>query len=133
VLWNNAGVMNTPQGSKTKQGYEMQLGVNNVAPFLFTKLLTPVLLETAKKTHTGAVRVVWVSSSAAEMLAPIGGLDVKKLDYKEDQSAWVKYAWSKVGNILHSNEYAKRYADNGVFSVVGEISEEKLVHPRFQR
>ena len=26
VLWNNAGVMVPPQGSKTKQGYEMQLG-----------------------------------------------------------------------------------------------------------
>ena len=26
VLWNNAGVMTPPQGSKTKQGYDLQLG-----------------------------------------------------------------------------------------------------------
>jgi retinol dehydrogenase 12 len=58
VLWNNAGVMFPPQGSKTKQGYELQLGTNNVAPFLFTKLLTPILIKTAKASSPGDVRVV---------------------------------------------------------------------------
>jgi retinol dehydrogenase 12 len=60
VLWNNAGVMIPPQGSKTKQGYELQLGTNNVAPFLFTKFLTPLLVETAKSATKGSVRVLWV-------------------------------------------------------------------------
>ena len=49
IIWNNAGVMVPPAGSKTAQGYELQLGTNNVAPFLFTKLLTPLLVETAKQ------------------------------------------------------------------------------------
>src|ERR1700753_1240459 len=30
VLWNNAGVMIPAEGSKTKQGYELQLGINNL-------------------------------------------------------------------------------------------------------
>ena len=30
-----------PQGSKTKQGYELQLGTNNLGAFLFTKILHP--------------------------------------------------------------------------------------------
>ncbi|PTB35154.1 hypothetical protein M441DRAFT_74531 [Trichoderma asperellum CBS 433.97] len=38
VLYNNAGVMVPPQGSKTVQGYELQIGVNNLAPFLFTNM-----------------------------------------------------------------------------------------------
>jgi retinol dehydrogenase-12 len=30
VLWNNAGVMVPPQGSKTVQGSELQVGTNNI-------------------------------------------------------------------------------------------------------
>ena len=118
VLWNNAGVMVPPQGSKTKQGYEMQLGTNNLAPFLFTKLLTPTLIKTAKVSPPGTVRVVWVSSSIAEGFSPKNGVDMDNLDYKTDKSAWRKYGMSKAGNILHSKEYAKRHGSNGVISVV---------------
>ncbi|KAL3421161.1 putative short-chain dehydrogenase [Phlyctema vagabunda] len=111
VLWNNAGVMVPPQGSKTEQGYEMQLGTNNVGPFLFTKLLTPKLIETAKSSPSGSVRVVWVSSSAAESFAPTGGVDMSNLDYKTDKSSFHKYGVSKAGNVLHSLEYAKRFPE----------------------
>jgi NAD(P)-dependent dehydrogenase (short-subunit alcohol dehydrogenase family) len=117
VLWNNAGVMAPPQGSKTKQGYELQLGTNNVAPFLFTKFLTPILASTAKTSPTGTVRVVWVSSSAADSLSPPNGVDMNNLDYKEDKPAFHKYAVSKAGNIFHCKEFAKRYGRDGIVSV----------------
>ncbi|KAH7312792.1 hypothetical protein BKA65DRAFT_516673 [Rhexocercosporidium sp. MPI-PUGE-AT-0058] len=117
VLWNNAGVMIPPQGSKTKQGYELQLGTNNVAPFLFTKLLTPILKNSAKVNPPGTTRVVWVSSSAAETFSPKGGVDLTNLDYKKDQSAWHKYGVSKVGNLYHAKEFAQRYGDDGIISV----------------
>ncbi|XMA18532.1 hypothetical protein WAI453_011323 [Rhynchosporium graminicola] len=48
VLWNNAGVMRPPQGSKTKQRYELEIGMNNAAPHLFTKLLTPLLKQSPR-------------------------------------------------------------------------------------
>ena len=120
VLFNNAGVMVPPLGSTTKQGLEMQLGTNCVAPFLFTKLLTPVLVSTAKMDggQSGAVRVVWVSSSAAHLGAPTGGLDVRNLDYKKDATVFTKYAVSKGGNVLHAVEYQRRFGDEGVVSVV---------------
>ncbi|KAF2184249.1 retinol dehydrogenase 12 [Zopfia rhizophila CBS 207.26] len=117
VLFNNAGVMVPPQGSTTKQGYELQLGTNCVAPFLFTKLLTPILIKTAKKETTGSVRVIWVSSSSAELVAPTGGLDINNLDYKVDKSKQAKYAMSKAGNVLHALEMRNRFADQGVVSV----------------
>lgn len=120
MLWNNAGVMVPPQGSKTKQGYEAQLGTNNVAPFLFTKLLTPILVETAKTNSPGSVRVVWVSSSAAAF-APKGGLELDNLDYKKDKSAGAKYAVSKGGNVLHATEFANRYGKDGIISVVSMV------------
>ncbi|KAJ9663300.1 short-chain alcohol dehydrogenase [Coniosporium apollinis] len=115
VLWNNAAVMAPPEGSVTKQGYELQLGTNALGPFLFTKLLTPLLCQTAKS--TGSVRVIWVSSSAAELQSPNGGLDMSNLDYGSDKSTHHKYAVSKVGNILHCKEYAKRHQEDGIISV----------------
>ena len=119
VLWNNAGVMVPPQGSKTKQGYEKQLGTNNVAPFLFTKLLLPLLTRTASTAPKDSVRVVWVSSSGAEVSSPKGGVDLNNLDYKVDKGMWFKYGVSKAGNVLHASELAKRAGDQGIVSVVG--------------
>lgn len=118
VLWNNAGVMTPPQGSKTAQGYELQLGTNNLGHFLFTKLLTPILVKTAASAPAGSVRVVWVSSSAAELMSPKNGIDMNNLDYKKDQSSWHKYGVSKAGNWYHAAEFAKRYGKDGVVSVV---------------
>ncbi|KAF1838384.1 retinol dehydrogenase 12 [Decorospora gaudefroyi] len=118
VLWNNAGVMMPPQGSKTKQGYELQLGTNCVAPFLFTKLLTPLLVKTARREQSGSVRVVWVSSSAAHLGAPTGGVDMQNLDYKTEQHAGLKYSVSKGGNVLHALEFQRRYGEEGLVSVV---------------
>ncbi|KAA6411359.1 MAG: hypothetical protein FRX48_04639 [Lasallia pustulata] len=117
VLWNNAGVMIPPQGSKTKQGYEAQLGTNNVAPFLFTKLLHPILARTAQQAPANSVRVVWVSSSGAELMSPKGGIDFDNLDYKTDKSPMVKYSVSKAGNVLHASEFAKRAKGEGIVSV----------------
>lgn len=118
VLFNNAGVMVPPQGSTTAQGYELQLGTNCVGPFLLTKLLLPLLTATAAKEATGAVRVIWVSSSAATLLAPKGGLDLNNLGYEKDQSKGVKYAQSKAGNVLHALEMARRVEGTGVRSIV---------------
>ncbi|KAI9742775.1 MAG: hypothetical protein M1818_003504 [Claussenomyces sp. TS43310] len=117
VLWNNAGVMIPPQGSKTKQGYELQLGTNCVAPFLFTKLLTPLLVKTAKSAPAGSVRVVWTASSATELMSPNNGLEFDNFDYKREKAPFFKYGTSKAGNYYHGTEYAKRYAKDGIVSV----------------
>ncbi|KAI1344137.1 hypothetical protein F5Y15DRAFT_410988 [Xylariaceae sp. FL0016] len=117
VLFNNAGVMMPPKGSKTAQGYELQLGTNDLGPFLFTKLLTPVLAETAKTAPKDSVRVVWVSSSAAEMFSPGGGVDLSNLDYERDCFYPIKYGISKAGNYYHSTEFARRHRSDGIVSV----------------
>lgn len=126
VLFNNAGVLNPPQGSKTAQGYELQLGVNNLGTFLFTKLLTPTLVRTAAAARgaegdggpPASVRVIWVASSAAEApLVPVGGVDMANLDYHVDKTAMEKYFVSKAGNYLQGVEFARRYRDAGIVSV----------------
>ena len=118
VLWNNAGVMTPPQGSTTKQGYELQLGTNNLAPFLFTKFLQPILAEAARKASADSVRVVWVSSNGSEHFSVNGGVDLSNMDYKTDKSPFTKYGNSKAGNIYHGSELARRAGSEGIISVV---------------
>jgi NAD(P)-dependent dehydrogenase (short-subunit alcohol dehydrogenase family) len=106
-----------PQGSKTAQGYELQLGTNNLAPFLFTHHLLPLLKETAKKAPKNSVRVVWVSSSAATF-APTPPIDFSNMDYKKEEGPWTKYGRSKAGNVLHAVELARRTSGDGIVSLV---------------
>ncbi|KAI2468307.1 NAD(P)-binding protein [Annulohypoxylon bovei var. microspora] len=118
VLWNNAGVMNPPEGSETEQGYELQLGVNCIGTFLFTRLLTPTLIKTTKLEVAGAVRVVWVSSQAIESTWAIReGIDMDNLDYHEGIPSMTKYCISKTGSMFYGTEYAKRHAADGILSV----------------
>ncbi|KAL7892325.1 short-chain dehydrogenase [Trichoderma sp. SZMC 28014] len=117
VLWNNAGVMVPPTGTKTKQGYEEQLGANCLATFLFTMLLTPLLVSTAKTAAPDSVRVVWVSSSTTDR-SPPGGIDFDNLDYeKKDPGKWAKYGISKAGLYYYATQYAKLYKPDGIISV----------------
>ena len=105
-----------PQGSKTKQGYELQLGTNCLGHYAFTKLLTPLLVQTARASEPGSVRVVWVSSSAV-LGAPSGGVDMQNLDYHDDKFAFQKYAVSKAGNVLHALWFRRLYEKEGIVSV----------------
>jgi NAD(P)-dependent dehydrogenase (short-subunit alcohol dehydrogenase family) len=57
ILINNAGVM-TPPLTRTKQGHELQFGVNFLGHFLLTTLLEPALVA------SGRARLVSVSSIA---------------------------------------------------------------------
>ncbi|KAK2593192.1 short-chain alcohol dehydrogenase [Conoideocrella luteorostrata] len=120
VLFNNAGVMTPPDGEVTAQGYDLQLGTNCLGPFLFTQLLTPTLANTATDEAVGAVRVVWVSSMAAELYSVHHGLDVgelKEKNYPSRSKSITRYGNSKAGNYYHSVEYARRHREDGIISV----------------
>ncbi|KAH7134039.1 hypothetical protein EDB81DRAFT_886843 [Dactylonectria macrodidyma] len=117
LLFNNAGVMTPPEGSKTKQGYELQLGTNCLGPFLFTKHLTPLLQSTAKSAPRDSVRVVWVSSSAADALSPWNGYEPDNLEYQKPRGNLFKYGVSKAGNYYYATEFARRHKLDGVISI----------------
>lgn len=122
VLFNNAGVMNPPDGN-TPQGYELQLGTNCLGPHLFTKTLTPILKTTAATSPAGSVRVIWVSSMAAEVFAPHGGVELDNLDYKRKHDTYHKYGVSKAGNYFQGTEFARRHKTDGIVSIVSAVSE----------
>ncbi|KAH6608483.1 hypothetical protein Trco_001829 [Trichoderma cornu-damae] len=116
-LWNNAGLMRLPKDSptKSKQDHELLLAVNCLGPYLFTKLLHPILVSTARSSPVGSVRVVWTGSLMIPLKAPTGGMDIDNLDYKKEwPDVNVRYAVSKTGNFFLCNEWAKLDGENGI-------------------
>jgi retinol dehydrogenase-12 len=107
LLILNAGVMSLPAGT-TANGYEIQFGTNHMGHALLTKLLIPTLLETAK--DSGAdVRVVSLSS-IGHVSTSWNGIEFGQL---KGEMKWypslVRYAQSKLANILFIRELARRY------------------------
>ncbi|TQS32900.1 hypothetical protein Golomagni_06772, partial [Golovinomyces magnicellulatus] len=120
-LINNAAVQALtaePPNNTTAQGYEIHMGVNVLGTFLFTKLLTPKLITTAKSEPPNTVRIVWVSSLGLETVGEKDlGLTPEYLDYWPSLSPLERYGISKAGNWLYAVEFANRYKDSGVVSV----------------
>jgi len=113
-LVNNAGVMYSPKG-KTEDGFETQFGINHLGHFLLTELL----LETLKA--SAPARIVCVSSVAhAGMRGVYGEINFDDLHFdKREYDSGAAYAQSKLANVLHSLNLARRLEGTGVsaFSV----------------
>ncbi|KAL7944863.1 NAD(P)-binding protein [Trichoderma barbatum] len=103
ILVNNGGIMAPPR-PQTKQGYEIQFGVNYLSHFLLTKDLLQTLQATAAASLPGEVRVIDISSFGYTM-APKEGIAL--------------YGQSKLANILHTKEIARRYGlgDRPIISI----------------
>ena len=98
LLILNAGVMVPPQ-STTKQGFELQFGVNHLGHFALTAALLPRLRETE------GARVVVVSSTAAQF----GRMDFDDLQFEQrGYAAWRAYGQSKLANQLFARELQRR-------------------------
>lgn len=110
ILINNAGIMALPKLEKTKDGFEMQFGVNHLAHFLFFQLLKPALLASA--TPEFSSRVVNLSSSAHHVASinESGNYNFKKTEYND----WVAYGQAKTANIYMTNEIERRYGPRGL-------------------
>jgi NAD(P)-dependent dehydrogenase (short-subunit alcohol dehydrogenase family) len=109
LLVNNAGVMVPPE-SRTKQGSELQLGVNHLGHFALTNALLDLLRATP------GARVVSVSSMAHR----IGKMDFEDLDFaRRGYDAWAAYGQSKLANLLFTFELQRRLEteDAGVIAV----------------
>lgn len=119
VLWNNAGIAQAPPGSTTAQGYEAHMGTNCLGPHLFTKLLLPLLLETAGTAPTSSVRVIYTTSQIVDTSGPPGGVSLAEQEpgkHNTDKN-WT-YSGSKAGNWFLASELDKRTRKDGLVSVV---------------
>lgn len=98
VLINNAGVMIPPR-TLTKQGYELQFGVNHLGTFAFTGLVhghvDDRIVITASLAHKG------------------GEIDFSDLSASRSYHNWQRYQTSKLANLLHMFELDRRLAAAG--------------------
>jgi len=116
VLFNNAGIMMTPIEQLTTQGYDLQFGTNVLGHFYFTKLLLPTLLATAKISPDVKVRIVNTASLTHVRCSGIDFNTFKEGPARKKKGTEWLYSQSKLGNILVSNEFARRYGDQGIIS-----------------
>nr|CAI5817404.1 unnamed protein product [Callosobruchus analis] len=108
LLVNNAGVMMCPY-SKTKDGFEMQMGTNHLGHFLFTMLLLPTICKSTP------ARIVNVSSLAHELSSRI---DFSDLNWeKRRYSSIGAYEQSKLANVLFTKELSRRLRENKINDV----------------
>jgi NAD(P)-dependent dehydrogenase (short-subunit alcohol dehydrogenase family) len=104
VLINNAGVAG--QRGQTAQGYELAFGINHLGHFLLTNLLLDRIKE------SGPARIVNVSSDSH--------YSAKGIDYDavrqptKSVTGLPEYGVSKLANVLHAQELARRLEGTGV-------------------
>lgn len=98
VLINNAGVMMPPY-SKTRDGFEIQMGTNHLGHFALTGLLFP-LLRTTKNS-----RIVATSSLAHRQ----GDIDFSDMQWeKRKYKTGRAYSDSKLANLYFAYELARK-------------------------
>lgn len=103
VLINNAGIMMCPY-SKTRDGFEIQMGTNHLGHFALTGLLMPLLEKTEGS------RIVALSSGAHAM----GSIDLSDLNWEErNYNTQRAYGDSKLANLYFTYELARRLESNG--------------------
>lgn len=92
-LINNAGVMIPPR-TLTKQGFELQFGVNHLGTFAFTGLL-----------HRHVDHRIVITASLAHKE---GQIDFSDLSATRGYSRWPRYQMSKLANLLTMFELDRR-------------------------
>src|SRR5207248_9358571 len=105
VLVNNAGIAGP--SALSKDGFDSTYATNHIGPFLLTSLLLPRLRESSQG------RVVNVASGAHMM--------VKRIDWSvlerratPKRSGFADYAVTKLMNVLHAKELARRVGGTSV-------------------
>ena len=115
-LINNAGIMAPPK-TFTKQGFEIQLGVNHLAHMFLTLELLPMLKE---KTNS---RVVTVTSGVQYF----GKIQWNALNGNLKYDRWASYAQSKLANVMFGLELNLKLIENN------SKTSSLLAHPGFAR
>ncbi len=103
ALVNNAGIY-TARRVLTEDGFESTFQTNHLGPFLLTDLLAERLRASAP------ARIVNVASEANQM----GRLDFDDPNLARNWSGFRAYCNSKLYNVLHAFELARRLAGTGV-------------------
>ncbi|MCJ1270949.1 hypothetical protein MMC22_010848 [Lobaria immixta] len=128
VLMCNAGVMALPPGLTT-DGYEVHFGTNHLGHALLVKLLLPTLIQTVEQVPNSDVRIVFLTSIGFRAHW-FGGIAFETLRTPQDFpifGSWIRYAQSKLANIVYAAELARRYPRITTVSVHPGVAATNLV------
>jgi NAD(P)-dependent dehydrogenase (short-subunit alcohol dehydrogenase family) len=103
ILINNAGIFNIPK-QYTKDGFEMQMGVNHLGHFLLTNLLLDLLKSSAPSRILNIVSIVHF----------MGKIERDNLLSEKSYSRKQAYNNSKLANVLFARALSKRLEGTGV-------------------
>ncbi len=105
ALINNAGIAGTH--GLSRDGFDLTYATNHIGPFLLTNVLLPAIRAAAQG------RIVNVAS--------VAHMQVKRIDWSvlerrsaPKRSGFADYAVTKLMNVLHAKELARRLAGTGV-------------------
>merc|ERR1711988_1592736 len=118
VLINNAGIMAPTKPEVSEDGFEIQLAVNHLGPFLLEQLLQDKLKECAPS------RIINLSSGAHVR----GRIDFKDFNGLKDYDAQMSYHKSKLAHLYTSRILASELAASNVsvFSVNPGVSQTEI-------
>jgi len=105
VLVNNAGVAGTRRLSK--DGFDITYATNHIGPFLLTNLLLPRLKESPQG------RIVNVASNAHFTAKEMNWAGLERRTAPQ-RSGFKDYAQTKLMNVLHAKELARRLSGSRV-------------------
>lgn len=115
---HNAGVMIPENDEKTVQGFDWQIGVNCIAPWLLQRFLDEKLINTASGDEKNCTRIIWVSSSA-HMYSPT----LTNFNFNEQEETLAKqskqniYGISKAINIMQGIIWSDKHKNAAVVSL----------------
>ncbi|GLU21122.1 hypothetical protein SLE2022_372840 [Rubroshorea leprosula] len=111
LLINNAGIMATPF-KLSKDNIELQFATNHLGHFLLTNLLLDTMKKTARESKREG-RIV-ILSSEAHRFPYSEGIRFDKINDESGYSSIRAYGQSKLANVLHANELARHFKEEGV-------------------
>ncbi|KAF8013399.1 hypothetical protein BT93_I1293 [Corymbia citriodora subsp. variegata] len=111
LLINNAGVMACPF-TLSQDNIELQFATNHLGHFLLTNLLLDMMKKTSQESNTEG-RIINLSSEA-HRFAYREGIRFDQINNESEYNSMQAYGQSKLANILHANELARRLKEEGV-------------------
>ncbi|XP_027103749.1 short-chain dehydrogenase TIC 32, chloroplastic isoform X2 [Coffea arabica] len=109
ILINNAGVMGTTF-ELSKDDIELQFATNHLGHFLLTNLLLDTMKKTCHQTKREG-RIVIVASEFHRYTYR-EGVRFDKINDQEGYNRYLAYGQSKLSNVLHANELARRLKED---------------------
>ncbi|QCD94815.1 retinol dehydrogenase 14 [Vigna unguiculata] len=109
ILINNAGIFATPF-ALSEDNIELQFATNHMGHFLLTNLLLDTMKKTTHESKKEG-RIVNVSSITHHLSR---GIRFDQINDPSSYHMWFTYGQSKLANVLHANELARRFKEEGI-------------------